>query len=194
MLDSNGGTFFKVWIQNPKQTGALSASSQTLTSEIAQLVDHDGSGTIIELGGGTGAITDALLQKGVSPGRLIVIEKNPYMADALLRRFPNVCTIQQDASRLGQIVHSEQATQINTIISRLPMLLLGKRKQYAILRQAFNLLEPSGSFLQFTYGPFTPVCRQILDRLGIKGERASYVWRNAPPAIVWRFSRNNLAV
>ncbi len=172
----------------------LSASSQTLACVMAKLVDNDGCTTVIELGGGTGAITQALLQNGVSASRLMVIEKNPFMVDVLHRRFSDVRIIRQDASRLWRIARSERDSQIKTIVSGLPMLLLDKRKQYAILRQAFGIMEPDGFFLQFTYGPSTPVCRQVLKRLVIKGRRTAFIWRNAPPATVWQFSRADYAV
>jgi phospholipid N-methyltransferase len=194
MFDSNSGTFFRQWVRNPRESGALSASGQALASEMARLVDHDGRGSVIELGGGTGAITQALLENGIPASQLMVVEKNPSLADALHRRFSEVRIIRQDASRLRQIVRGERNAIIKTIVSGLPMLLLGRRKQYAILRQAFGLMEPGGRFLQFTYGPSTPVCRRVLERLGIKGERASFIWRNAPPATVWQFSRINQTV
>jgi len=66
------------------------------------------------------------------------------------------------------------------------MLLFDSRKQYVILRQAFKLLAPNGFFLQFTYGPTPPVSRQVSARLGITSSRVAFVWRNMPPAIVWR--------
>ncbi len=193
MFDANTGTFFRQWIRNPKEAGTLSASSQTLACVMAKLVDNDGCGTVIELGGGTGVITQALLQNGISASRLTVIEKNPFMVDALHRRFSDVRIILQDASRLWRIARSERDAKIKTVVSGLPMLLLDRRKQYAILRQAFGLMEANGSFLQFTYGPSTPVCRQVLQRLVIKGRRTAFVWRNAPPATVWQFSRANYA-
>jgi len=186
MFDANAGNFFKQWMRNPIEAGALSPSSHSLAHAMARLVDDDAYASVLELGGGTGAITHALLQNGVSAQRLVVMEKNPSMADALNQRFSDVRILQQDAARLWRLGSYKEDANFTTVISGLPMLLFGKRKQYAILKQAFGLLGTDGAFLQFTYGLSAPISRRVLKRLGVQATREAFIWRNAPPASVWR--------
>jgi len=61
--------------------------------------------------------------------------------------------------------------------------------QRAILRSAFALLGPNGRFVQFTYGPASPVSRELLEELGLSAHRAGVAWRNVPPAAVYVFTR-----
>jgi len=192
-LDTHNKAFFWQWIRSPKEVGAIFPSSSSLAQAMAAQVPICNDGTVLELGAGTGAITKALLQAGIRSDQLMVMEKNPSMADTLHQRFPNLCILQKDVTRLSRAVHDARAIYdkrepqpIKTIVSGLPMLLFDSRKQYVILRQAFSLLAPGGFFIQFTYGPTPPVSRQVLARLGIKAKRAAFIWRNTPPAAVWK--------
>ncbi len=191
MLGVHAKTFFWQWLRNPKETGAISPSSIHLARAMAAQVGDAADGTILELGAGTGVITQALVQTGLRSSQLLIVEKNPFMADTLRRRFPGLRIVQEDVMRLSRVVLDEGGVDnIKTIVSGLPMLLFDGPKQYVILRQAFDLLAPKGFFLQFTYGPTFPVSRQVLARLGLKSSRVAFVWRNMPPAIIWRLERS----
>jgi len=180
-------SFFRQWVCSPKEVGAILPSSSALAHTMAAQVPVIGNETVLELGAGMGAITKALLQAGVCPSRLIIMEKNPSMTNALRQRFPDLCILQKDVMRLTRAINEEAGTlAIKTIVSGLPMLLFDNRKQYAILRQVFSLLAYNGFLIQFTYGPMSPVSRQVLLRLGIQAKRVAFVWRNAPPAVVWK--------
>lgn len=51
----------------------------------AALVGSSPSGTVVEIGGGLGLLTEALLRRGVGP--LVVVERDPRLATELERRF-----------------------------------------------------------------------------------------------------------
>jgi len=192
-FDAHNKSFFWQWIRNPREIGAILPSSSSLAHAMAAQVPVVAKGTVLELGAGTGAITKAILQAGIGSSQVMVIEKNLSMIDTLHQRFPSLRILHGDVTRLSravrdaQTVHDEEELHtIKTIVSGLPMLLFDVRKQYAILRQAFGLLAPDGFLIQFTYGPTPPVSRQVLSRLGIKATRVAFVWRNTPPAVVWK--------
>ena len=58
-----------------------------------------------------------------------------------------------------------------------------------ILSEAFRMLKPGGSLVQFTYSTRPPVGRAVLDQLGLEVVRAGHTVRNFPPATVFRFTR-----
>ena len=69
--------FLRSWIEKPLHMGAVMPSSKLLARTMAQYVDVDSQGPVIELGPGTGAITNALIEHGVDQKRLVLVEYNP---------------------------------------------------------------------------------------------------------------------
>jgi len=184
--------FFWQWFNNPKEVGAIFPSSGSLAKAMAMQVTNTNDGSIIELGAGTGVITTALLQTGVKPKQLQIIEKNPTMAQALRVHFPDLNIIEADVSSYFRSIAKQQLNnEISAIVSGLPMLLFDTKQQYYLLKRAFSLLVQSGTFIQFTYGPTPPIAKAVMERLGLKSTRVAFVWRNTPPAFVWRLDRES---
>ena len=75
--------FFRSWLDNPALAGAVSPSGRFLARMMARYVDPIKGGPIVELGPGTGAITEALLERGIAPGRLFLVEFDPRFLQAL---------------------------------------------------------------------------------------------------------------
>ena len=90
--------FLRELVAQPGTVGAICASSPRLAARMAALVDAQQPGLVVELGGGTGVITAALLAHGIAPARLVVVEQSAALADHLRRRFPDVCVLQGDAA------------------------------------------------------------------------------------------------
>lgn len=189
MLDSSVRMFFFQWARNPIEVGSVVPSSGLLAEAMAGQIAGLRDGTVVELGAGTGTVTRALLESGIRPGRLLVVERNVRMAEFLCGRFPGIRVACGDASRLTAIVRRQGVGKVAAVISGLPFLLIGERKRYAILKQAFEVMEGDGRFVQFTYGLLSPVPRSLISRLGLDAKRMNHVWFNLPPASIWRFER-----
>src|SRR5690349_3192362 len=69
--------FIRSWIKKPLSMGAVTPSSKALARNMASYVDPHGDGPVIELGPGTGPVTEALIEHGVHPARLVLVEFNP---------------------------------------------------------------------------------------------------------------------
>jgi len=173
--------FIGSWIKKPLDVGAVTPSSKLLARTMAQYVDPDGDGPVIELGPGTGPITEALVEQGVDPARLVLIEFNPKFCDLLRRRFPAATVVQGDAYRLrdslGEVGHHEAAA----VVSGLPLMTKPVRTRMRLLREAFAFLQPQAPFVQFTYAVVPPIPRLA----GIQVEASERIWLNLPPARVW---------
>lgn len=186
-------TFFRQWLKNPLAVAALSPSSRRLAREmIKQLPDN--ARRVIELGGGTGVFTRALLAQGVAPENLLVVELNEELHRLLQRQFPDSTVVCGDARELQNIVeHESFATDdgVDAILSGLGMLSMSRGTQRSILAAAFSVLGTNGRFIQFTYGPAAPVSRELLSELGLHVVRGGVAWRNVPPAAVYVFTRKN---
>jgi phosphatidylethanolamine/phosphatidyl-N-methylethanolamine N-methyltransferase len=102
MITRESRLFLRRWLHNPMQVGAIAPSSRRLADAIAGQVPFDSPGWVIELGGGTGVVTDALLRRGLAPARLVVIERDPLLHRHLVERFPHVHVILGDAAKLAE--------------------------------------------------------------------------------------------
>ena len=184
-------TFFRQWLRNPRAMAALSPSSRQLARLMIDQLP-EGSRHIVELGGGTGVITQALLEHGIEPARLLVVELNEELHQLLHQRFPDVRVVCGDAQELKSIVADggfAQGEHVDAVVSGLGMLSMSRTTQRAILSGVFAVLGPRGRFIQFTYGPASPLSRELLNELGLQGQRAGVAWLNVPPATVYVYTR-----
>ena len=179
--------FIGQWLKNPRQTAAVAPSSPELAAAMLGELPPD-TRRVIELGGGTGAITRALVEGGIAGGALLVLELNEELHAHLRRRFPDEVLVLGDAAELprlaseaGFLAHGPA----DAVISGLGLLAMDRELVARILRSAFACLRPDGRFIQFTYGPVSPVHESVLDALGLRMRRGEFVLRNVPPATVY---------
>ena len=150
-------------------------------------IDLSAPGAVVELGGGTGNITKALLEAGVPPADMAVVERDPSFAKVIATRFPEVRVLQGDAADLRHLLRNAGIGPVKAVISGLPLLSIPDRTCLRIIAEAIEALTEDGVLVQFTYGPASPVSRRILERLGLEAQRTSWVVDNFPPASVWRY-------
>jgi len=181
--------FFKSWLDNPAIAGAVSPSGRFLARMMARYVDPRKAGPVVELGPGTGAITEALLERGIAPGRLFLVEFDPGFCKLLKRRFPGVHVIKGDAYALKETLGNKLRRPPAAIVSSLPLLLKPEMQRLALLADAFQCMTREGCFVQFTYGPLSPIPRDIASALAVHVEASPPVWWNLPPARVWIYRR-----
>jgi phosphatidylethanolamine/phosphatidyl-N-methylethanolamine N-methyltransferase len=179
--------FFLGWLRKPRQTAAIMPSSRFLARQMVRGIDPEG-GRVLELGGGTGAFTRAILATGLSPAMLEVAEINPVFARGLERQFPEVRILRQKAERISAAAAGEPGSY-QQVVSGLPMLAFSQDSQRAILDEAFRLLKPGGVFVQFTYSALSPIPKAVLESLGLIAVPVGRVWLNVPPATIFHFQR-----
>jgi len=185
-------TFFRQWLKSPLSIAAISPSSRQLARQmLAELPAN--ARRVIELGGGTGVFTEALLDHGIRPRDLLVLELNEDLHRHLQQRFEDAFVLCADARDLPSVAErSGYAAEgpADAVISGLGLLSMSRQLQQAIVDAAFRMLGPDGRMIQFTYGPTCPVSREVLNELGLVARRASLAWWNMPPATVYVFSRS----
>lgn len=177
--------FLRRWLQNPKSVGALVPSGRSLASAMVAGIDLQAPGAVVELGGGTGNITAALLSAGVPIEDVTVVERDPAFAEVIARRFPEVRVLQGDAAELRRLLRVAGIGPIKAVISSLPLLSIPERVCLRIISEAMDSLDDNGVLVQFTYGPASPVSRRISTRLGLRAKRIGWVVDNIPPASIW---------
>ena len=180
--------FVARWLRSPRTVGAVAPSGQQLASAMAAQV-IPASGLVVELGGGTGVITAALLRQGIAPGQLLVIETCMSMAHNLAIRFPDVTILHADAARLSSLLQQSRLENPATVVSSLPLLSLPHRQRFRILKEIAAVLPVGGRLVQFTYSPLPPISVLLAKRLGFEGNRVRRIAINLPPAAVWVYEK-----
>src|ERR1700692_1217109 len=98
--------FIRSWIERPLSTGAVAPSSKILARAMARYVDPNSFGPVVELGPGTGPVTEALVEAGVDPSRLVLVEFNPAFCRILQKRYPDATLVQGDAYSLRRLLET----------------------------------------------------------------------------------------
>lgn len=171
--------FLRAWLDSPRAVGAVWPASQRLARAMARLAPLDGDGVVVELGGGLGAVTEALLERGLAPQRLYVVERDARLAAHLRRRFRQVHVLHCDACELPARLGAQR--RVDTIVSSLPLRSLPEASVEAIIAACRAVLAPQGHMVQYTYALFGD---SPLVALGARPAQRTVVLGNLPPARV----------
>ncbi len=178
--------FIRSWFENPLSTGAVTPSGRFLARAMARCVDPAAKGPVVELGPGTGPVTEALLHRGVEQERLVLVEFDASFCRLLARRFPKALIVKGDAYRLAETLRGHGVEPPAAVVSSLPLLTKPDAARVELLRQAFELMGPNGAFVQFTYGVKSPVpLRAKGAATDFCAQASAPIWLNLPPARVW---------
>ncbi|MGB8364277.1 MAG: class I SAM-dependent methyltransferase [Rhizomicrobium sp.] len=172
--------FLRGLVQRPRLVGAIVPSSPGLARALAAQIP-DGQGPILELGPGTGVVTEAILARGIAPARLTAIEFDADFAQRVAERFPGVRVVTGDAYDLAKTLDGAVSQPFAAIVSSLPLLNETPARRRKLLADAFERLAPGAPFVQFSYGIQPPVA--ATQRISVR--HAALILLNLPPARVW---------
>jgi phosphatidylethanolamine/phosphatidyl-N-methylethanolamine N-methyltransferase len=150
--------------------------------------DLDADARVVELGAGTGTLTQAIIERGVQPRNLYLVEQNAAFA-SILRIQPGRDGGSSQRRVLAGALERAHGNRRLRDPSGLPILWFNKEKKTRILAGAFELLKPAGRYHQFTYLGRVPVGNRILDTLSLRTTLLGMAPMNLPPAFVYRFDR-----
>ncbi len=179
---ANAGLFFRRWLANPLQMGSIVPSSATLCRHVATHAACAPDETVVELGAGTGVISRALLDSGLAPHRLVLVEIVPEMAEHLRRALPGVRVIAGDARALPALL-AGSGVKVGAVICGVPLVLLPLAEQRRFT-DAFRAVGPRCGFLHYSYCITSPLPAR---RLGLEARRLAWTPLNFPPASVWHY-------
>ncbi len=182
-------SFIFAVLRNPRRMGALAPSGRPLAHAMANIAELAGK-RVLELGPGTGVITEALLGAGAEAEKLFLVERDHHLAAMLMRKFPDLNVRVGDAGHLTQIIDPDETAAFDLVYSSLPLLNMRKKEIHRILEQILSLLDRQGMLIQYSYSSRPPISESLCRDLGITGVRAATVIRNLPPARVWKYTLN----
>lgn len=145
--------FFLEAVNNPRDIGAVMPSSPNLAMAMARWLPWDETAKVLELGPGTGAVTGALLKRGLKPDRLFAVEKSESLAGLLSHQFPMIRVIRGDAMELRRLIseHDPDPEPFSVVISSLPLLNFPPHMGMTVAEQIRDVLKPGGLLVQYSY-------------------------------------------
>ena len=183
--------FLKRFLANPVQVGALVPSSEALCGEITRGINIEAAQTVVELGPGTGVITDEIVTCINPQTKFLAIELDDKMYENLRNNRPGINVVHDSAANLPEIMKNAGIKQIDAIISGLPWASFPVKLQLAILKSVYNSLADGGYFATFAYlqGLMLPAgvrFKKLLKKTFREVKVSKVVWSNVPPAIIYR--------
>ena len=180
---ADSGMFLREWFADPQRTGSVTPSSPKLAAAMARWLPSNPDSYVLELGPGTGAVTTALVERGLREDRLVAIERNPKMARLLRKRFPSAHIITGDAWHLDDLLreHPEPIESVGAVISSLPLLNFSPEAAEGLAQKIRAVLEPQGTWVQYSYRIHKRRTRGT-SRFHLLASKI--VWFNLPPARV----------
>ncbi len=183
-------TFVVRAVKQPSTVGAVLPTSQHVAAAMAGIVPSSGTPTVVELGPGTGALSDAIRERLPENGRHVAVEIDPEMVRYLRSAKPWLEVVEGDASSLRGLLRPLGIERVDAVVSSIPWTLLAEENRRKVLDEIGKTLEPGGAFTAITYltalwrrssrdfaGALHATFDEVLPR--------STVWRNVPPARVY---------
>jgi len=185
-------SFFLAAAAKPWKMGAIAPSSRELAETMLQRLPIGTSETVVEIGPGTGAITELILTRLKDPSQYLGLDINPDFIETLKKRFPGVNFQKDSAENLGS--HFKDKKGPNYIVCSLPWTMWSDKQQTKLLNSILAPLVSGGTFVTFAYWPtlHAPAGQKFKKLLGqtiTKIETSPIVWKNIPPAVTYLGSK-----
>lgn len=178
--------FLKTFATSPLKMGSVTSTSRPLADLMVRHACPDPAGYTLEIGPGTGVVTEALIRAGIPPERIVSVEYDAGFCRHLRKRFPQVNVLQGDALDLEDALGEFQSITFSAALSGIPLLNLPKAKRAPYLEGVLDRLTPGGIVTQLSYS-FVPPQEAIRDRLAV--DKSKWVTFNFPPGRAWIYRR-----
>ena len=182
--------FLKGWLREPGQVGSVKPTGKATARAMASFVPVESDLPVLELGPGTGVVTDALLQRGVAPEKIVAIEYSSHFCEYLTRSFPGVNFIQGDAFQVKSLLKGTPWSRFSTVIGAIPLLNVPKPKRAELIETCLELMPAGGAFVQITYG-MRPPTPGVAGRYSV--EATERIMKNIPPAKLFIYRKTAAA-
>jgi phosphatidylethanolamine/phosphatidyl-N-methylethanolamine N-methyltransferase len=189
MMLNNSLPFLRSWCRDPVAVGLPLASSHWTARRLAQAaldVAIPGGGPVLELGAGTGPVTEALIEAGCPVDEIVAVERDADLCRTLGRRFRGVHVLHGDALDIGGMLARERIASVSVVLSGLPMRAIAPEAATRCYSAAFQLMPAGGTIIQYTYGLRSPVDLNGAS-LKLDSKFVGREWRNVPPMGIWSY-------
>lgn len=175
------------WLFNPGAVASIAPSGWRLADAMAALVPV-GDGVVVELGPGTGAITQGLIRAGLK-NNIWALERDPMLFDVFDRRFPGMAVF-GDARELPRLLRGAGKGPVLAVVSSLGLRSMPRGVLAEIAQAIGSVLPAEAPWIQYTYGLKNPLPSVVMEEGGWEAQAHPWVWKNVPPARIWTYRRS----
>jgi len=182
-LKPKTGKFLKTFFKERKQVGAVAPSSRFLVKKMCGKVDFNTADVIIELGPGTGAFTQKILEQAKPDAKIFIFELNPDFYRILKQRFDDkrIVLVNQSAEDIAHVLGEHNITGADAIISSLPLTIIPEPVKTNIIKAGHAILKPGGTYVQYQYSlSAKKLLESFYGKLNLK-----FSLINIPPAFIY---------
>lgn len=184
--------FVKAAIKNPRDVSTVFPTSRWLAQRLLDEIPIKPNSFIVEVGAGTGAITQHLLRRLTKPGeQYLGVELNEQMVTYLRTYFPSMKFEQGLAQNLDVWMKDKKA---DGVVSSLPWTVFPEAVQRETLSAIYDSLKPGGVFatymcLNSSWYPQAKRFKEMINSSFKSVDKTPVEWRNIPPAFVFRCTK-----
>ena len=170
------------------ERGAVAPSSRYLARRMSECLPRHGNPVVVELGAGTGSLTQEILRRLPKKGRLVAIEVKPRLAESLKQHYSDSRfeVITGNAMHLSDYLVGAGIGKVDYVISGLPLGNFPRLQQMRILTQIKDCLSQNGVYVQFQY--FLASVWRI--KRVFQNVEIGFEPRNIPPAFILTCTKN----
>lgn len=184
-------TFLKSFFTSPRQTGAIAPSSVELAEAVVGAAKISQASVVVEFGPGTGVITKKVMEVLPPTAIFFAMEINPVFVEIIRTNYPGVTVFNDSAANTPKYLSQMGALACDAVVSGLPWASFSDDLQDSILDVIQDVLRPDGRFVSYAYlmSPIIPAgirFRQQLRARFTDVTTTPMVWKNLPPAFVYR--------
>lgn len=157
-------------------------------------IDWSTARGVVEYGPGTGVFTSAIVQQLQGDARFFAIERSAELAQLVRKRCPQTSVHEDTVENVAKLCRQEGIESVDAIVCGLPWASFPESLQDTCLDAMMEVLRPGGQFVSFAYwqGMALPAAWRFKKKLNAyfsDVHRSRTVWRNLPPAFVYRCTK-----
>ncbi|MCY4544578.1 MAG: methyltransferase [Gemmatimonadetes bacterium] len=181
-------------LKSPTSVCAVAPSSRTLARAMAKGLTIGDDESVVELGPGTGALTDQIRHILPHDGGYLGIEIEPRFVDLLRKRYPGLRFEQNTVAKAFQLHANTGTPPVRAVISGLSISTMPSPVIDEIIANLDRLMRPGTVFRMFQYlhAYYLPASIRFRRRMApfFSCYRVeSVVLKNLPPALVMTWTR-----
>ena len=182
---NNNLKFFFRFLRSPNTIGSVYPSSRFLAREMAQGIQSHHK--VLELGPGSGSVTQAILNRGVKEHNLKLIEQDASLYKILASKYPGIEVINESVTSPALLSFFSDM-KFDVVVSSLPLVLFSDDDLKALLTFYKKVTHDESWMAQFTYAKKLAYGSQLIHKNSLKQKFKRKVFLNIPPANVFHIS------
>jgi phosphatidylethanolamine/phosphatidyl-N-methylethanolamine N-methyltransferase len=174
---------------------SVAPSSRHLAHAMLEGLTIDDTRTVVELGAGTGAITQVLLETLPPQATLLAFEINPEFVRYMEKRFPDprLVLLNEPAESLADELRKRGLSRIDAVVSSLSLRFMPDHRQRILQEALAPFMDERSVYTQYQYvhgmrfehgkilrHSSLPFLREYFGSI-----QCRTIWRNLPPARVF---------